>query len=273
MTSNLWSAKKLFVILSLSLAFAACQTPESKPDEPSKEEQLAEKQKMLIRSTLDEGKPDQALANLRPLLRQYPNDAGLQNLMGLTQLALRNGARAVKHFTAAYKIDHSVATGLNLSSAYIEVGDHEKSVKLLMALTKQAERDNYPYKERIYHNIGLAYVQQKRMALAEKWYEQAIEENPTFFPSHLELAKLYERTKRPAMAMKAYRRSIDFCLVCFEPVQALSSLYVKNNRYADARRLLINFGRQEGASPEDVKKASRMLKMVTAGSGSGQRKG
>ncbi len=228
---------------------------------------------MIVRTTRDVGKPVQALATLRPMLREFPDDAGLQNLMGLTQLALHNPPRAIRHFLAAYKTDHAVATGLNLSSAYIETGDYDKAVKLLSALSKQAERDDYQYKERIFHNIGLTYAKQKRAALAEKWYQQAIEENPTFFPSHLELARLYETTGRPAMAMKAYRRSIDYCLICFEPVQSLTTLYVKNNRYADARRILVSFGRQEGASPDDVKKASRMLKMVTAGVPNGQRKG
>ncbi len=273
MSGNPWSAKKLFVILSLAFALQACQTTGTGKDGDAKEPSLVEKQKMLVRTTLDEGKPEQALATLRPLVREYPNDAGLQNLMGLTQLALRNAPRAIKHFQAAYKVDHAVATGLNLSSAYIDTGDFEKSVKLLQALSKQADRDQYAYKERIFHNLGLAYAKQKRAALAEKWYLEAIEENPTFFPSHLELAKLYESTKRPAMAMKAYRRSMDYCLVCFEPVQALSTLYVKNNRFADARRVLMSFGRQEGVSPDDLKRASRMLKTVTAGVPTGQRKG
>lgn len=273
MSGNPWSAKKLFVILSLAFALPACQTSGPASDQPSKEQALVEKQKLLVRTTLDEGKPETALATLRPLLREHPSDAGLQNLMGLTQLALRNAPRAIKHFQAAYKLDHAVATGLNLSSAYLETGDYDKAVKLLQALAKQAERDEYQYKERIFHNTGLAYAKQKRAALAEKWYQEAIEENPTFFPSHLELAKLYEATKRPAMAMKSYRRSMDYCLVCFEPVQALSTLYVKNNRYADARRILISFGRQEGVSSEDLKRASRMLKTVTAGVPNGQRKG
>lgn len=272
MSGNLWSAKKLFVILSLAFALKACQTPAPEAGPENKELALVEKQKQLVRSALDEGKPEQALGALRPMLREFPNDPGLHNLMGLTQLALRNGTRAAKHFQTAYKLDQKVATGLNLSSALIENGEHENAVKLLNALLKKADKDEYQYKERIYHNLGLTYGLQKRNALAEKWYKEALEENPTYFPSHLELAKVYEKTKRPAMAMKEYRRSMDYCLVCFEPVQALSNLYIKNGRFADARKILMGYSRIEGVAPQDVARANKLLKIVTAGN-FGPRKG
>jgi len=216
-----------------------------------------------VRNALDAGKPEAALQSLRGMLRESPNDPSLNNLMGLTQLALKNGVRAVRHFQVAYKIDKQVATGLNLSSALIETGDYDRAVHLLNQLIKQAEKDDYAYKERILHNLGYCYLKQNRLAKAEQWYHQSLEENPTFFPSHLELARLYERSKRPAMALKAYRRSMDYCLVCFEPVQALATLYLKMGKPEDARRILVQFGKVEGVAPEDRSRAGELLTRIT----------
>ena len=102
-----------------------------------------------------------------------------------------------------------------------------------------------------------------RDAARGRTFHQALDENPTFFPSHLELARLYERTKRPAMALKSYRRSMDYCTLCFEPVQALTTIYQRMHRVEDARKLLIGFDKIEGVAPEDRVRANDMLNRIT----------
>jgi tetratricopeptide (TPR) repeat protein len=250
------------VYLILATALLACQTTPTE-DPASKQAQILESAKTVVRTNLDAGKPELALSAMRELVREHPDDASIQNLMGLTQLALKNGSRAVKHFALAYKLDHQVATGLNLTSAYIEAGDHDRAIRLLTALMKQADRDKYQYKERIYHNLGYAYFRQNRMAKAEQWYQQALDENPTFFPSHLELGRLYQRTNRPAMAVKAYRHAIDYCTVCYEPVESLATLYSRLGKRADASRIIMTFSKNEAISPTDKARAVRLLNQIT----------
>jgi Tfp pilus assembly protein PilF len=248
--------------LILALLLMNCQTP-AKTAAQSKQEQMLESQRALVRNALDSGKPESALESLRALLRERPNDADLHNLMGMTQLALRNATRASKEFRTAYRLDQQIATGLNLSSALLETGDYKEAAHLLTQLLARADKENYPYKERLFNNLGYCYSLQKLNAKAEDWYKQALEENPTFFPAHLELARLYERTNRPALALASYRRSMDFCVVCFEPVQALTAMYVKSARPGEARRLLTQFGRLEGIAPEDRVKAGQMLNQIS----------
>lgn len=247
--------------LILALLLASCQTP-VKPDTQSKLEQVLESQRALVRNALDSGRPESALESLRGLLRERPNDASLRNLMGMTQLALRNATRASKEFQLAFKLDPQIATGLNLSSALIETGNYDQAVRLLNRLLERADDEKYSYKERILNNLAYCYSLQKQYAKAEDWYKQALEENPTFFPAHLELAHLYERTKRPALAIVAYRRAMDFCVVCFEPVQSLTAMYVKSGRSVDARQLLAQFGKIEGIAPEDRVKAGQLLNQI-----------
>lgn len=263
---------RLTLIFTVTLLSLACQTGKT-VDVQEKDLEVLEKQKNLIRNQLDEGKPDQALSLLRELARQHPDNASIQNLMGLTHLALKNPGRAIKHFMSSYKIDRHPGTALNLSSAFIEAGDFQKAIRLLNALTKTKELQTYQHRERIFHNLAYANEHAGNNSKAEEWYQEAIDENPTFFPSHLELARLYEKTNRPAMAIQAYRRATDYCHACFEPVYALSMLYVKTNRLTDARKTLLAYSKVDGISPNDRERAKQLLRMVMTAGIRGRRAG
>ena len=254
-----WARRATFI---LAMFWQGCQTVDV-GSENEKQTSVLESQKTVVRSALDIGKPEQALAALRPLIIQHPTDADLQTLMGFAQLALHNGTRAVKHFTLAYKLKPEVAMGLNLSSAYIEAGDGEKAIRLLQALVKKAARDKYQYRERIYHNLGYAAVGLGRLKEAESYLQQAVEENPSYVPVQLELARIYVRTQRPGLAQKAYQKAVDYCAVCYEPVQALTQIFLQQGRRAEATKLLLRFTKVEGAAPEDRNRAAELLSQVT----------
>jgi Tfp pilus assembly protein PilF len=260
--------KQLLLMTILSFGASACQT--TGPDAPptSKEAQLLESQIGLVRQSLDSGHPENALASLRPLLRARPDDPKLLSLMGLTQLALKNPGRAVAALQKAYRLDKRCATGLNLSAAYIEAGDYEKAAALLANLRKLAEKERYATPERIYHNLALVALKQKHTTHAERFYRQALEENPTYYPTHLELARLYETTRRPAMAMKSYKQALDYCQICYEPLEGLSKLYVKMGHALDARVAIAKYVQNENVAPEDKARADRLLKMAARPTGS-----
>lgn len=256
---------RVCAVLILALGSYSCQTAAPKDDAASREAQVLENQKALVRTALDSGRPDSAMKSLRELLREKPNDPGLHNLMGLTQLALKNPGRAARHFKIAYKAEPQPAVALNLSSALIESGDYDNAIALLRGVLKATDKEGKPYqfKERVYHNMGYAFAKQNQNTKAAAHYKQALEENPTFFPSHLELARMHEKMKRPAMAVRSYRAAIDYCDVCFEPVQGLVAIYLREKKYADARRVLLTFSKNEGVTTTDKVAAERLLKHVT----------
>lgn len=255
---------RVCAILSLALGSYSCQT-NPKQDKAETEAKVAESQRALVRTALDSGRADSAMKSLRDLLREAPNDPALHNLMGLTQLALKNPGRAAKHFKIAYKIDPQPAVALNLSSALIESGDYNNAIALLRGVLKATDKDGktYQFKERVYHNLGYAHARLHQNTKAMQMYKEAVEENPTFFPSHLELARIHEKMKRPAMAIKSYRAAIDYCSVCFEPVQAIVSILMKEKKFGEARRLLVNFSKAEGVNTTDKVAAERLLQHVT----------
>lgn len=255
--------KALGLTSSLTLGSFSCQTSGTrKPDAETQEKAVLESQKDLVRNALDTGKPESALKSLRDLLLVFPDDASLQNLMGLTQLALKNTMRAQRHFQIAYKLSPEVATGLNLSSALIEAGEYRKAQKLLLALSKVADKSRYRYKERIYHNLGYCALKQNQISKAEEWYKVTLEENPTYFPAHMEVARLYEDTGRPLLAMQSYRQAVDYCRNCFEPVEALTRLYVTTGQANEAKRLITQFLRNEELPESDRMRAVDLLSRV-----------
>lgn len=256
---------RLSLVFILTLANIACQT-NSALDPKGNNAEILERQKSLVRNQLDEGRPEAALGLLRGLARQYPDDASLQNLLGLSHLALKNTGRAIKHFTISYRQAPTPGTALNLSSALIQNGNNEKAIKLLSGLLGSDQGKNYEHLDRIYHNLGYANGQLANLTKAENWFREALAENPSFFPSHLELAKIYANSNRAKLAVQEFRRAIDNCQVCFEPVHALSLLYVRLNQPEEAQKILLSFTRSEDISNQDRERAKSLLRTVTTAS-------
>lgn len=253
---------QLPLILILSCFLDACQTGKDHSN-AEKATEVFESQKALVRSHLDAGKPDLALGVARDLLKKREDDASVQTLMGLCHLALQNPARAVRHFTQAYKLEATAASALNLSSAYLEAGEFHKATRLLLALTRSPKGRDYQHKERIYHNLGYAHARLNNTAKAEQWLNEALDENPTYYPSQVEIAQLYAHSKRPAMAVKAYQKASDSCVVCYEPVEALAKIYMQMGRLPEARRVLLRFSKAEGVGEGDKRKAQKLIQTVT----------
>lgn len=251
------------ILTSLAFGLSACQTMEPNKNS-AKTQEILDSQKAIVHNALDSGDVKLAYQSLRRLLMEFPEDASIHNLMGLTQLSMKNAGRAVKHFQTAYKLDGNPGSALNLSSALIESGDYEKAVTLIKAAMNGSNSKPYQFKERFLHNLAYANLKLKKNSQAETIFKSALEENPAFYPSHLELARLHKTMGRPALAIRSYREAMDYCHVCLDPVSELTSLYVKTGKVREARNILIKFNKIQGVADQDRKKATSLLNIVTA---------
>ncbi len=250
------------VAISCFWFISACQTT-TKPTSKTNAE-ILDTQKSMIMSYLDAAEAKRAHAELRPLIMKHPKDADLQNLMGLTQLALDNKARAVTHFRNAYKLNGSPASGLNLSSSLIDTGKYKEAEKILGEVKKRG-LEAYPYPERLEHNLGYAAEMRKNLKQAEKHYVTALEENPGFYLSLIRLAGIYERTNRQSQAMTKYEMARVSCKVCFDPIKALFRIHLQENRRAQATALLKEFIKTDKISALDKKQAEQTLNKLDGG--------
>jgi len=254
--------KAIALITSLTAVIAGCQTTETDKT-TTKTKEILDSQKAIVHNALDNGDARLAHQTLRKLISDFPNDASLQNLMGLTQLSMKNSARAVKHFQNAYKIDKKPGSALNLSSALIEMGDYNKAIATIREAMDQ-KGDPYQFKERFFHNLAYAHLKQKKTTKAENYFKSAIEENPSFYPSHLELARLHRQLGRSALATRSYREAMDYCQTCLDPIAELTTLFAKAGRFSEASDILIKYSKVQGVTEADRKKAASLLNLVTA---------
>lgn len=249
-------AYKILAICILVLAAPLSCSTTGTQKKPNTEE-LLDSQKSVIVGYLDSGQAQMAHKELRTLLKDHKDDADLNNLMGLTNLALNNKQRALVHFRKSHALDPKTAISLNLASCLLELDRNQEAIDVLEKAKNRAG-DTYPYPERLEHNLGLAYEKMKRNDLAKKQYEAALVENPSFYLSLLQLGRMYQRQSQVREAIAKLNLAHVACPVCFDPVQSLVTLYQAEKRSKDAQSLLNGFLREKNVPKDDLARAREL---------------
>jgi Tfp pilus assembly protein PilF len=185
----------LTVGLGLLIGVSGCQTFSGLGDSigealGTRQAEILESQKSIVVNYLDQGKPQAALPEVRRLVQEHPNNAEVLNLAGLTHLSLKNSRVAVRYFELSLDRKSEPGVALNLSSALIETKQFDRASKVLRDLIVDGSVREYRYRERIFHNLGVIAQQSGKPQLAAKYYDRAIEENPVFYKSHLQKARM-----------------------------------------------------------------------------------
>ena len=249
----------LLVCLSL-FTITACQSLNSRQSQQErKQAEILDAKKAVIVSYLNKGLPQMALKDLRESIAAHPQDADLKNLMGLAQLAVQNPNKSIGYFKDAYKLDPKVPVALNLSSAYIEAGEQNKAIELLIKLQNGKESQSYPHPERISHNLGLAHERLGKVKQAEKYYVLALKDNSSFYLSLMRLGQLYDKSGRPKQARIQYQRAKETCDVCFDPVEALSKNFINIKRADLAVSTLKRYMNTKDVTTTDKTRAQKLL--------------
>jgi Tfp pilus assembly protein PilF len=239
----------------LVLIFYSCASPDnsSDPSEPSEETTAADTKTSLslALSFIDGGRPDKAMYELNHVLSKNPNNFEALNLMGLTQLALSNPKSAANYLEQAWRISPSCATAVNLSSAYIELKRFKDAEKILVSSIKRKEKPEYSHKERLYHNLALVMENTGRSVLAEKMFMKAVEINPMFHLSHMQLVAIYKEKRKEKLQLKHLEAARFSCPTCFEPLELQVNLQLSRGNIRTAKRLIQDYKLTDGISMQD----------------------
>jgi tetratricopeptide (TPR) repeat protein len=215
----------------------------------------------IAENLLNNGNAEKAWQNLRPLLEEYPERVEVLTLAGLSLLALQNNPRAQQLLQKAYRIKPTPIIGLNLSSAYIALGKHSQAKQLLLDLLER--KVAYSFKERLWHNLALVYDQEGNESEAIATYQLAIKENPTYYLSHLHLAKIYSRQhETQAQALEYFARAHRFCPECYEPVEELARSYIAKNQTSEALALVQAYLQNEDNNGENRHRAQQLMHKI-----------
>ena len=252
-----------WLIIPFVVKLSSCLTLpiEIEGDVAKKNRAIERDQVALIVNYLNKGLPHTALKELRPTLIEKPHHFDLNNLMGITQLALKNPEKAGRYFLRAAEIKPSVSVLLNLSSAYLQAKKNVKAIRLLKKLINSKEFTKYLYPERVYHNLGLAFEGMENDTEAEKYYLIATSENPVFYQTLMKLARFY-RHKNPLKSLEYLEKSQMTCTHCWDPIYLLSQTLYRRNKAEEAEKYLLKFLEQKNISEANRSKALKQLSIV-----------
>ncbi len=222
-------------------------------------------QKALIYNYLESGEAVKANAELAIALNKYPEEAELHMLMGLTQMALKNPILAISYLEKSYNMMPSPSAALNLSSAQIEARQFPQARKTLKGALKNlaaGDKTKYRFPERIFHNIGLTYEKEKKLKLAEKYYQKALVQNSLFYLSLMRMGRVYQKTGRNKLAEDVFKKAIHNCNKCLEPVAVLSKHYLKMGKKKEATQILKGYLAQKDLQVGDRSLATNILTKI-----------
>lgn len=255
----------VITVIFLGLVAASCQTLD-KPADARNDKDHVETRKQIVINSLDNGQPAQALHDAKALASNFPDDASILNLLGLSNMSLKNSAKAIEALQRAHNIEPSNVTyALNLSSALIQARRFEAATSLLDKVVKSDEAENYKFRERLYHNLGLAAEMSGKSERAENYYNKALAENPTNFLTLLKLAQIYERTHRRILAADKLETARAACPRCIEPVESLVRIYISQGKPNVARSIVQSLEKNEGLTDQETKRILKLKKIVSRG--------
>ena len=245
---------KCLITLSILHNFG-CQSLRH-PSHSDSSQELLETKLELVQSQLNQGFPELALTSIRPLTQEHPNNKKVLTLSGIVFLALGNNHKAKKVLKKTYHLYPETDVALNLSSAYLELGQYKDAKKLL----KNHRNDtNYPFLERIYHNFGLLYEKAGQPKVAAKYYRQALSELPSYYSSLYRLALIKKNLGQIKLATRLLQKAITICKVCYEPTQHLAIINMKLGLPGKARKILSDYLKVTKISNLNRKRAQKLL--------------
>jgi Tfp pilus assembly protein PilF len=248
------------LLITLSLEIIACQSIQSNSEEDNKNLLALNSRIAIATDYIDQGKPALALADLRLMLREYPEMANVVALNAVAHLALNNFSKAISLQKKAYELEPTTAMGVTLGGVLIAGNRLNEAETLLLKLEKDSA---YASPERLFLNLGYLYEKKGKFPAAIKRYKQALEVNPTYFPAMSQLGRVHEKVGDHKSATIIYRKANSLCPLCFEPVNLLYQHYAAQKQMKPALELLDNYLKSTELSPENRKLALKLKKEGT----------
>ena len=251
----------IFSIFGINLS--SCALLQTRQDRESLKQKadILEGELILIKKLVDEGKAEKAWMTMRLLLQDHSDHPEALNLSGLIHLALDNHPKSIQYFKKSYKLKPSIASGLNLSSAYIASGQYRTARKTLIRLLRSSQK--YLYRERLWHNLALTWEKDKNLLKAERYYRKALKVNPTYFLSLIRLASVSKQRGQTGKAISLYQKAHRNCKGCFEPVNELANHYLQTAQYSSAVKILSNYLKtQQKILPRERDQAKHLLNLA-----------
>ncbi len=201
---------------------------------PAKKVEQAQLHYNLALNLLNKGDQAMAIAELLKAEKIDPQNAEVQNLLGLVYGAKGMFKEAELHLKKAIELQKPYPEAdNNLCSVYIKWNKLDKAI----AACKRAVKEiTYGTPERAYNNMGYAYELKGDLKNAVKYYKLAILHNRHFFLAHLNLGRIYFDRKKYKAAAVEFKKAEKGCKVCPEPPYRLGLAYLRLKKGSLAKK-------------------------------------
>lgn len=194
--------QRIIVFVLTSLLVSACAGPDK---------EIRQKQGAATRSVgeayMQEGNYTAALRELLKAEELTPDDADLHNDLGLVYMAKEKLDLAIRHFNRALSIkpDYTAARN-NLGTAYLAKQDWDSAIATFEAVLEDLL---YATPHFAQANIAWAYFNKKDYAKAERYYREALRNQPRFVIALRGLARTQSALGNHAEAIETLDKALD----------------------------------------------------------------
>jgi len=177
-----------------------------------------------------------ALAEFYKSIDLNPGNAKAHHMLGFVYMGRRQHSEALKHMIMAVELEPKFHEArANLGALMLAMEDWQGAIDYLLPLTREPL---YPTPYLVNNNIGWAYLNLKKHALAEKYLKMALLLNPKMCLAYNNIAMVHEARRRTEDAIEAYNEAVKLCPEYQEPLFHLGVLYQRMSLHADAQRTL-----------------------------------
>jgi len=157
-------------------------------------------------SLVTNGKIQEALQIVEPLIEKYPNESILFNIRGVCNKANNQFNNAINDFNHAVSIKPDYAEAFyNLGVTFREKGDSDRAIDAYKAALKC--NNNYA---NAHNNLGQIFLVKGELDFAVDHLEWAVALSPEFAEAHNNLGTTYLELNKIHDAIKAYKKALEF---------------------------------------------------------------
>ena len=200
-----------------------------------------------------------ALKELLKAEALYPDDAFLQNDLGLTYKAKKRLDLATKHFKKALdlKPDYAPAKN-NLGTVYLDKKEWDTAIKYFKEVS---ENMLYATPQLSLANLGWAYYNKKEFGLSETYYRKALDIEPKFINAERGLGLTYVAMGRINEAVEILESAVKnypkFALL-YDDLAKVYVLSHDHEKALDAYHKVIELAPDSAMAKEAEKAAQRI---------------
>jgi len=185
---------------------------------------------------LQQKRSEAALDKFQEAQRLAPGNATVHNMIGLCHMQMGTLDQAVSSFDQALELTPAFTNARNnRGSAYLRLGKYALAESDFLAVLDDS---TYPHRMEAYYNLGMAELQQGRLAAAEESFHRAAYAPVPVPDAYLRLAEIAEKQGRTDAAIDLLEEARIKAPERLEAAVELGRLLLQTGRTAEGRKQL-----------------------------------